>query len=85
MQLGALLEELTVAKARAGISRLVHLALDSPGHPWDAETGHSLLRWCRWGICCGCCPGDHSGGQGDHGRADGGQSGSDDREVPAGG
>ena len=56
MQLGALLEERTVAKARAGIERLVHLT------PRTARrldgTAESIIPPKRyaWTTCCACCP-----------------------------
>ena len=43
MQLGSLLEELTVAKARAGIEKLVHL---------DTPNGSGAARWK--GKHCSC-------------------------------
>ena len=51
MQLGALLEERTVAKARAGIERLVHLT------PRTARPrASSPPKKCAWTTCCACCP-----------------------------
>ena len=48
MQLGALLEDLTVAKARAGIERRASCAT-----VWKPS---SPPRTCRWETCCACCP-----------------------------
>lgn len=48
MQLGALLEDLTVAKARAGIERLVHLTPQT-ARILTADGEKSFLRSrCRW-------------------------------------
>ena len=44
MQLGGLLEELTVARARAGIEKLAERKRPSP------------LRMSRSATCCACCP-----------------------------
>ena len=50
MQLGGLLEDLTVAKARAGIEKLVHLT------PRTARQGRrwSRRRRSRWATCSRC-------------------------------
>ena len=58
MQLGGLLEDLTVAKARAGIEKLVHLtprtARRADGR---RERRSSPPRTSRWGTGCGSSPG----------------------------
>ena len=51
MQLGALLEDLTVAKARAGIEKLVHLTPQTAGRRSSRRS-----RW-RWTMCSGSCRG----------------------------
>lgn len=56
MQLGALLEDLTVAKARAGIERLVHLSPRTARIVRDGVKPSSPPRTCRWETCCACCP-----------------------------
>ena len=85
MQLGGLLEDLTVAKARAGIERLVHLTPHRPGAlPGRGEGGPG-----GGGPGGRPAPGaprrDRPGGWGHHQRPDLHQPGGDDRRVPAGG
>lgn len=56
MQLGALLEELTVARARAGIEKLVHL---TPRTARILKNGTEVIvpaEQLQVGICCGYCP-----------------------------
>ena len=57
MQLGALLEDLTVARARAGIERLVHLTPQTARVLRDGKEVVVPARRSRWGSCCGCCRG----------------------------
>ena len=55
MQLGALLEDLTVARARAGIEKLVRLTPRTARVvTGDGERTVPQKR-CGWGIWCGCC------------------------------
>ena len=61
MQLGALLEDLTVARARAGIEKLVRL---TPRTARVLRDGAEMVvsRWwtpqrSKWGTSSGCCPG----------------------------
>ena len=71
MQLGALLEDLTVAKARAGIERLRALSAPPGSSPRPGSCicrparrascatvwkPSSPPRTCRWETCCACCP-----------------------------
>ncbi|MFQ9915598.1 MAG: hypothetical protein ACLRWQ_03615 [Flavonifractor plautii] len=87
MQLGGLLEELTVAKARAGIEKLVHLTPQHrPGAAGRTGEGHPRRDRCRWATCSGCLPGEAVPVDGRHRlRPDLHQPGGDDRRVPAGG
>ena len=57
MQLGSLLEERTVAKARAGIEKLVRLT-PRTARRVTAAGGESIggSRPWRWGTGCGCSP-----------------------------
>lgn len=57
MQLGALLEEVTVARAQAGIRHLVKLPPAPPGGCSPAGRRSSPPSRCRWATGCGCCPG----------------------------
>ena len=86
MQLGALLEELTVAKARAGIEKLVHL---TPQHRAGADGRAREIvpaEQVRVGDLLRVLPGEtHSGGRRDRLRPDLHQPGGDDRRIPAGG
>lgn len=57
MQLGSLLEERTVAKARAGIEKLVRLTPRTARRVTAARGGEpSPPRPWRWGTGCGCSP-----------------------------
>ena len=86
MQLGGLLEDLTVAKARAGIEKLVHLTprtarvLSPAGEKVvpaeEVQVGDLLQVLPRR---------DRPGGWDHHQRPDLHQPGGDDRRVPAGG
>ena len=53
MQLGGLLEELTVARARAGIEKLVHRR--RPGCSETARRPFSLPRKSKWATTSGFC------------------------------
>ena len=55
MQLGSLLEELTVAKARAGIEKLVHLTPQTARVLRDERKTLFLLNRCRLEICSAFC------------------------------
>ena len=57
MQLGALLEDLTVAKARAGIEKLVHLTPRPPAGSVTAGRRSSRRSRWRWTTCSGSCRG----------------------------
>ena len=59
MQLGGLLEELTVAKARAGIEKLVHLTPQTARVLRDGRgrTSSPPSR-CGWATCSGFCQGE---------------------------
>lgn len=54
MQLGALLEDLTVAKARAGIEKLVHLTPQTAVSCKTAANASSQPNRCRSVIFSGC-------------------------------
>ena len=56
MQLGALLEELTVAKARAGIEKLVHLTPQTARILKTAGKRSSLQSRCRSATVFASCP-----------------------------
>ncbi len=84
MQLGGLLEDLTVAKARVGIEKLVHLTprtarvLSPAGEkvvPGGGGPGGRPAPGAPWG--------DRPGGRGYHQRPDLHQSGGDDRRIAA--
>ena len=57
MQLGALLEEITVARARAGIEKLVHLTPQTARVLRDGRETVLPRNRCGWGMSSGCCPG----------------------------
>ena len=57
MQLGALLEDLTVAKARAGIEKLVHLTPQTARRLRDGGRRSSRPSRWRWTTCSGSCRG----------------------------
>ena len=64
MQLGALLEDLTVARARAGIERLVHLTPQTARVPPGREGGRGSRPGGRGGgAAAGAAGGDHPGGR----------------------
>ena len=57
MQLGALLEDLTVAKARAGIEKLVHLTpqtarVSDNGTEENIVPARAGARWATGSACC---------------------------------
>ena len=54
MQLGALLEDLTVARARAGIEKLVHLTPQTARRLTGGRRPFPPSRWL-WATCSGCC------------------------------
>lgn len=56
MQLGALLEDLTVAKARAGIEKLVRLTPQTARVISGGVEKSSLPDRFGWGISSACCP-----------------------------
>ena len=56
MQLGGLLEELTVARARAGIERLVHLTPRTARVVRDGEERTVPAEEVGVGELCACCP-----------------------------
>lgn len=58
MQLGALLEDLTVAKARAGIEKLVHLTPQTARVLTDSREKLFLQSRCKSAMYCVCCPGN---------------------------
>lgn len=86
MQLGSLLEERTVAKARAGIEKLVRLTPRTARRVTAARGGeHPRRGRGGGGPAAGAPRRDHSGGRGGAGRTDLRQPGGDDRRVPPGG
>ena len=56
MQLGGLLEELTVARARAGIEKLVHLTPQTARVISGREEKTVPAEDVKVGACCACCP-----------------------------
>lgn len=60
MQLGALLEDLTVAKARAGIEKLVHLTPRPPAGLPAARRKSSPPNRFAWATCSASSPGKPS-------------------------
>ena len=84
MQLGALLEDLTVARARAGIEKLVHL---TPRTARVVSGGTERVIPAEevpgGGPAPGAARGDRPGGRGDPQRPDLHRPGGDDRRVPA--
>lgn len=86
MQLGGLLEELTVAKARAGIEKLVHLTPQTARVLRGGEEEILPAQEVQVGDRLRVLPGaGRAGGRRDRGGADLYQSGRDDRRVAAGG
>ena len=55
MQLGGLLEDLTVARARAGIEKLVHLTPHTARRIQPDRNKSSPPSRYRLGTSCGCC------------------------------
>ena len=84
MQLGALLEDLTVAKARAGIEKLVHL---TPQTARRLAGGQEEIIPAETGLRGRPAPrpprGNHPGGREDRLRRNVDQPGGHDRGVPA--
>ena len=86
MQLGALLEDLTVARARAGIEKLVHLTpQDSPGDRRIGGTRNSGKGSPGGRYSQSSAGRDDSGGRSDSLGTDIRQSGGHDGGIPAGG
>ena len=86
MQLGALLEDVTVARARAGIERLVHLTPRTARRLKGGNgNGHSRGTGERGGCAAGAAGGDDPCGRRDPCGADVGGSVGNDRRVSAGG
>ena len=86
MQLGGLLEELTVAKARAGIEKLVHLTPQTARVLRDGRENILPAQQVRVGDLLRVLPGgERAGGRRHCLRADLHQPGGDDRGVSAGG
>ena len=85
MQLGGLLEDLTVAKARAGSRSWSTSPPAPPGCSPRRGRRWSRPRRSRWATCSRCCPGRPSRWTGVITRPDLHQPGGDDRRVPAGG
>ena len=58
MQLGGLLEEMTVARARAGIERLVHLTPRRARRAWSGMGKSAPSPPRKWASAsfCACCP-----------------------------
>ena len=85
MQLGALLEDLTVSKARAGIEKLVHLTPQTARVIPMAPSASSPLS--RYGsvIFSGAPRRDCPGGRRHPLRPDLGKPGGHDRRIPTGG
>lgn len=86
MQLGALLEDLTVSRARAGIEKLVHL---TPRTARVIQNGRETVipaEQVRVGRpAARTARRDHTGGRRHSGRTDLHQSGRHDRRIAAGG
>ena len=84
MQLGALLEDLTVARARAGIEKLVHLTPRTARvlRP-DGETVIPAEQVQVGRPAARAAGRDRAGGWRDHRRTDPRSPGGDDRRVPA--
>ena len=70
MQLGGLLEEMTVARARAGIERLVHLTPRTARRIQNGKETVILQSLFRQAISCGFSWRDDSCGRRDPERAD---------------
>ena len=86
MQLGALLEEITVARARAGIEKLVQPhAPDRPCAPRRPGDGPPRGTGAGGGCPPGAARGDRPRGRGDHRGPNLHRPGGDDRRIPAGG
>ena len=98
MQLGALLEDLTVARARAGIEKLVRLtpqtarvtgrSLDGSGSKGTEEISERIIpaEQVQVGDILRVLPGENgAGGRCNHQRADLDQSGGHDGGITAGG
>ena len=84
MQLGALLEDLTVAKARAGIEKLVHLTPPDRPQACRRPGGNHPRRTGLRGRPAPRPPrGNHPGGREDRLRRNVDQPGGHDRGVPA--
>ena len=85
MQLGGLLEDLTVQKARAGIEKLVHLTPRTARRltPAGGEEVIPAEGRCGRGHPARCARRDHPGRWRHHGRPDLDQSGGHDRRVLA--
>ncbi len=86
MQLGGLLEDLTVARARAGIEKLVHLTPQTARVPLPGR-GEGGPRRGRQGRrpAARAARRDHASGRRDAPRTDLHQPGGDDRRIPPGG